>query len=102
MAILNAACIIDGEVVNVAVYDEETSVSWLAEAKKQFDKVLIVPHAGIGWKVTDEGLRGPKPDEITTWVWDDDNGWWDRPVPYPSDGLFYVWDEASQNWVVRD
>ena len=28
----------------------------------------------------------------TTWVWE-------PPVPYPTDGKVYNWDEATKNWV---
>ena len=27
-----------------------------------------------------------------TWIWQ-------PPVPYPDDGLLYVWDEATQSWI---
>ena len=25
---------------------------------------------------------------------------WEPPVPYPTDGRFYIWDEATQSWVL--
>jgi len=93
-----AAMITEGVVVNVgALSTENDYTEWLRQAELEYDEVRIVPNAGIGWLDTPDGLRAPKPDD-TTWVWDDGNGWWDRPVPYPSDGGSYVWDEDAQGW----
>ena len=93
-----AAFIIDGVVVNVGALSTENDYTAAhAALADQFDEIRIVKHAGIGWVDTPDGLRAPKPDD-TTWVWDDANGWWDRPVPYPSDGGNYSWDEDAQGW----
>ena len=93
------ALIRDGVVENVAALSTENDyTAWLDAMRDEYDDVLIVLHAGIGWLVTPDGLRAPKPDEDTTWVWDDANGWWDRPVPYPTDGGTYEWDEDAQDW----
>ena len=93
-----AAFIVDGVVVNVGALSTENDYApMLAAIADQFDEIRIVPRAGIGWVDTPDGLRAPKPDD-TTWAWDDANGWWDRPVPYPSDGGNYSWDEDAQDW----
>lgn len=92
------AFIDDGVVTNVAALSTENDYSeWLDTVRKEHDDVLLVAHAGIGWNVTPDGLRPDKPNN-TTWVWDDVNGWWDRPVPYPSNGGDYVWDDDAQGW----
>lgn len=93
-----AAFIDNNEVTGVAALsDENDYTDWLQMMKAEHDDVLLVKHAGIGWKVTPDGLRPDKPDD-TTWLWDDLNGWWDRPVPRPVDGNYYFWDEETQNW----
>jgi len=38
----------------------------------------------------------PKP--YTSWVLDHDTHNWTAPVPYPTDGLQYRWDEATLSW----
>jgi hypothetical protein len=92
-----AAFIIDGEVVNVGVlstdHDYEACHALLAG---QFDEILIVQHAAIGWKVTPDGLRPDKP--FPSWVWNDVDGWYEAPIPWPSDGGQYEWDESAQSW----
>ena len=32
------------------------------------------------------------------WLFDEDKCTWYAPIPYPSDGLDYEWDENTQNW----
>ena len=94
-----AAMINDGIVVNVgALSTENDYTEWLELARQEYDDVLLVEKAGVGWEVTPNGLRPAVPDD-TSWVWDAENGWWDRPVPYPSDGGVYEWDESAGGWV---
>lgn len=37
------------------------------------------------------------PQPYPSWSLDDD-GDWIAPLPYPSDGLIYVWNEETQDW----
>jgi hypothetical protein len=39
----------------------------------------------------------PKP--YLSWVLDEDTCRWQAPVPYPSDGKTYRWDEPTVSWV---
>jgi hypothetical protein len=58
-----AACVKDGIVVNTASYDEETSQSWLEQAKSDYDEIIIADEAGIGWQVIDgEIIKPPAPE----------------------------------------
>ena len=93
--IKSAALIRNAVVVNVAVYDEDTSGPWLDAVSSDYDEVRIVDDAGIGWTVEADGLRLPSP--FPSWAWAD--GAWAAPVAYPEDGGFYSWDEPSQSWV---
>ena len=96
-----AAMIIDEEVVNVGALSTDNNYSqWVEDAMKEYDDVLIVSHAGIGWKVTPDGLRPDKP--FDSWVWNDKDGWYESPVPYPSGNENYHWDEEAQNWATND
>jgi hypothetical protein len=40
----------------------------------------------------------PKPYE--SWLLNEDTCRWDPPVPYPTDGKTYVWDEEAIEWVL--
>lgn len=55
--------------------------------------------AGVGF-VYDESkdaFISPKPFE--SWVLDEETCRWEAPVPYPTDGLIYDWDESVVNWI---
>ena len=56
-------------------------------------------YAGIGFfydKLLDAFIP-PKP--YPSWLLDTQTCLWDPPVPYPTDGKTYIWDEESQSWV---
>lgn len=42
----------------------------------------------------------PKP--YPSWLLNTSTGDWDAPVPYPTDGKAYYWDEATLSWVLLD
>lgn len=42
----------------------------------------------------------PKP--LTSWVLDQETCYWVAPIPYPTDGLLYSWDEEKLAWVLDD
>jgi hypothetical protein len=80
MAVKRAACVTDGVVVLVAEYDEATSGPWLDAVKGDYDSVLIVDTAGIGWEEWQAGsLRPPAPTPDATW---DGTGW---AIPEPAE-----------------
>jgi hypothetical protein len=56
-------------------------------------------YAGIGYTYDEiiDGFVPPKP--YPSWVLNTTTGLWDAPVPYPTDGKTYTWDEDTQSWV---
>jgi len=58
-------------------------------------------YAGIGYSYdpTLDAFIAPKP--YPSWTLDD-NADWQAPVPMPTDGKMYAWDENAQAWVVSD
>jgi hypothetical protein len=56
-------------------------------------------YAGIGYTYDTalDAFVPPKP--YPSWVLNSDTAQWDAPVPMPTDGKKYSWDEASQSWV---
>ena len=80
MALKNAACVAGGTVVNVAVYDEATSGPWLDAVTSDYDSILIVDEAGIGWEEYEPGkVRMPQPAPDCVWTGTE----WDCPTPEP-------------------
>lgn len=56
-------------------------------------------YAGIGYTYDTalDAFVPPKP--YPSWVLNSDTAQWEAPVPMPTDGKRYSWDEASQSWV---
>ena len=34
-----------------------------------------------------------------SWVWSEEVGYWVAPIAQPNDGLPYLWDETTGNWM---
>jgi len=62
-------------------------------------KALRKNYAGIGYTFDEvrDAFIPPKPYE--SWVLNEDTCLWDSPVPYPSNGGMYEWNETEQSWV---
>jgi len=58
-------------------------------------------YAGIGYTydATRDAFIPPQP--FTSWTLNEDTCLWEPPVPFPTDGQFYNWDEATTSWVVN-
>ena len=61
-------------------------------------------YAGVGWIYLPDARSGSgdfmPPQPYPSWTKNSDNNW-DPPVPYPNDGVGYVWNEATVNWVAQ-
>jgi len=57
-------------------------------------------YAGIGYTYnrTLDAFIPKKP--YSSWVLDEETCLWEAPVPYPTDGEQYDWDNETLNWVL--
>ncbi len=57
-------------------------------------------YAGLGYTydISRDAFIPPKP--FASWVLNETTANWDAPVPMPTDGKMYRWDEATIQWVV--
>ena len=55
-------------------------------------------YAGIGYTYdqTNDVFYAPKP--FPSWSLNESTWTWEAPVPMPTDGKMYSWDEATQTW----
>ena len=62
-------------------------------------KALRKNYAGIGFTYdrTRDAFIPPKP--YASWVLNETSCLWDSPVPYPTDGKKYQWDETTTSWI---
>lgn len=52
---------------------------------------------GYSYDVERDAFIPPKP--FDSWILNEESCLWESPVPYPTDGLMYQWDEETLNWV---
>jgi hypothetical protein len=102
MAEANYAFIKNGEVVNVAVFEDPTDAQLLAHFKSEFSLDNIIKatdKAAVGG--TYDGTKFWLPKPYPSWVKGEDD--WEAPVAYPTfdeeDPKYYTWDEATVSWV---
>lgn len=64
-----------------------------------YNKKFRKNYAGLGFTY-DAGLDAfVPPSPYPSWLLNTDTAQWDPPIPYPTDGGKYKWDESSQSWV---
>ena len=56
-------------------------------------------YAGIGFSYDTERDAFIPPQPFPSWTLDESTCHWVPPVPHPTDGKVYSWDEATQAWV---
>lgn len=56
-------------------------------------------YAGVGfiYDKTRDAFYAPKP--AASWILNEDTCLWEPPVPYPTDGKMYHWNEPTRSWV---
>ena len=56
-------------------------------------------YAGIGYTYdsTNDVFYAPQP--YPSWTLNNNTWLWESPIPYPTDGKVYIWDETITNWV---
>lgn len=55
-------------------------------------------YAGIGYTYDPVRDAFIQPQPFPSWVLNEDTCRWDAPVPMPTDGKRYVWDEQTTSW----
>jgi hypothetical protein len=64
----------------------------------KFNCQLKQPH--ITYDVTRDAFIPPTP--YPSWVLDEATCLWVAPIPMPTDGADYVWDEQAGDWIVAE
>jgi hypothetical protein len=78
-------------------YDPETG-----EPSADQSKALRKNYAGVGFTFDEERDAFIPPQPFPSWVLNEESCLWDAPVPYPTDGGLYSWDEAAGEWVAAE
>jgi len=78
-------------------YNPETG-----EPSEDQSKALRKNYAGIGYTYDEQRDAFIPPQPYPSWVLDEDTCLWESPVPYPTDGEMYSWDEDAGEWVAAE
>jgi hypothetical protein len=90
-----------GDVYRQTSYNTRGGVHYDQNGEPSADqsKALRKNYAGIGYTFDEERDAFIPPKPFESWVLNEDTCLWESPVPYPSDGGMYEWDETEQSWV---
>jgi len=66
--------------------------------KNNFVGILALGHSNIGdtYDESRDAFIPPKP--YSSWTLNEETCHWDSPVPYPTDGELYIWNEETTSW----
>ena len=108
------AKVLDGKVIQVIVAEAEffdtfvdsspgewiqTSYNTLANKHLLGGTSLRGNYAGIGFIYDRQNDVFYPPKPFPSWVLNESTWLWDAPVPYPTDGKMYQWNEETKSWV---
>ena len=74
-------------------YDPETNEP-SADQSKAFRK----NYAGRGYTYDESRDAFIPPKPYSSWTLNEETCHWDSPVPYPTDGELYIWNEETTSW----
>lgn len=93
----------------VAYLDNNNNIIKLADFLNREDainsegiKVFVSDISGnaiIGYFYNEELNAFVQPKPYPSYVLDEENFWWNPPVPYPNDGKEWYWNEETLSWV---
>lgn len=69
------------------------------EPSEDQSKALRGNYAGIGYTYDRENDVFYEPQPFPSWTLNQSTWAWEPPVPRPTDGKLYVWNETNQSWV---
>ena len=58
-------------------------------------------YAGIGYTYDEQRDAFIPPKPYPSWILNEDTCLWKPPVPYPTDGERYLWNEEELEWVLQ-
>ena len=91
-----------GDVYKQTSYNTRGGVHYNAvtgEPSTDQTKAFRKNYAGLGFTYDEARDAFIPPQPFDSWVLNEDTCLWDAPVPYPTDGKMYIWDEATVSWV---
>jgi hypothetical protein len=101
-------------VINVLVGDNsdpngDEGYQWFVDTfggrwiKTSYNGNIRKNYAGQGFYYDEQRDAFIPPKPFDTWILNEETCRWDPPIPYPTDGQFYSWNNDSLNWdLIKD
>ena len=107
----------NNEVIRVSVVSNEVITDSDGNEQEQLGVNFLIQHSGTGWykqtsyngtfrknyagvgytyDPTRDAFIEPQP--FDSWTLNEETCQWEAPVPYPTDGLEYTWNEDTLAW----
>lgn len=98
--VINSGAFGDPSLFVQTSYNTRGGVHYGPDGKPDGGIPLRKNYAGIGYTYDPvlDAFIPPKP--YPSWLLNTNTCLWEPPVPYPSDGKAYYWDESVVNWVL--
>jgi hypothetical protein len=104
--IVTDVIVIEQDVLNTGHWGDpslwvQTSYNTLGNVHLLGGTPLRKNFAGIGFTYDKErdAFIPPKNSELNSWVLNEETCFWEPPVPMPTDGKRYKWDEDTVSWI---
>ena len=100
--IVTQVIVAEQDVINSGLFGTgwvQTSYNTYGGAHRNGGTPMRKNYAGVGYSydATRDAFIPPKP--FASWVLNEDTCLWGAPIPMPTDGKIYTWDEATTSWV---
>lgn len=86
----------ESEAVGAAFCTNLLGGRWL---QTSYNSNIRVRYAGIGYRYDEVRDAFIPPQPYLSWIFNETTLDWEAPIPYPTDGKDYAWDESVQQWV---
>lgn len=69
--------------------------------KTSYNGTIRKNFAGIGDSYNEELDAFVAQQPFPSWILNSETAQWEAPIPYPTDGIVYIWDEETTEWKAR-
>jgi hypothetical protein len=70
--------------------------------KTSYNATFRKNFAGIGFSYDEQRDAFIPPKPFSSWELNEETCQWDAPIPYPTDGFTYDWNEEELDWELAD
>jgi hypothetical protein len=78
---------------------ENLGGTWI---KTSYNGTIRKNFAGIGYTYDQDRDAFIPPKPFNSWLLNEDTCLWESPIPYPTDGERYAWNEDETSWVLAE